>query len=296
MKQLPADLKRFAFVCSGTLAALTLAATASPVLASASTPANWAGPYAGLNLGLSSGDYNFHGSDVDIEQISGLPTNQAQVVIVPGLRLSTPGDHKRSTDFAGGGQVGWNSQHHTSVIGVELDLDGVSRSASTHSSFAVPMTALTNTATVGINRDARSDWAGSLRVRAGTAHGQALYYGTLGIAMAQVKVRDHDTYTINPGPGAEGSTFGPFPTFVNAKSQTHRLTGWTLGFGAQWALSDRASVGVEYRHTDYGSATFNLAGPGSADLSTAGAVLPQSARVGLTDDQINVRYSWRFGN
>ena len=216
-------------------------------------------------------------------------------MIVPGTTVSNPGTHKSSTGFNFGGQVGCNWQHGQSVVGLELQVDGLSQSGSTNSAFALPATALTNSATVTTHRNAKSNWDGSLRLRAGATHGQALYYGTLGVAIASVKVSEHDVYTISPGPCAEGSTFGPFPPFVNDKSETHQLTGWTIGIGGEWAISDRTSWGVEYRHTDFGSATYHLAGPASTDLTQAGDALPEDAKVGLTGDQIDVRYTWRFG-
>lgn len=73
------------------------------------------------------------------------------------------------------------------------------------------------------------EFVGSLRLRAGFAVDRLLIYGTGGYAYSSLVTR-----VAAPGFGA--STF---------------RSGWTIGGGAEYALGDHASFGLEYRNTTY---------------------------------------------
>ncbi len=83
---------------------------------------------------------------------------------------------------------------------------------------------------------------GSLRARLGYAVGPALLYVTGGGAAEQHHISD-----------ASGS-------------DAHALVGWTAGAGVDAMLTDKLFGRVEYRYTDYGSATFNT-GSGAQNVS-----------------------------
>lgn len=74
---------------------------------------------------------------------------------------------------------------------------------------------------------------GSVRARAGVAFDRALVYATGGLAWGNFKYTD--------------LTLWPWATTY---SKTH--TGWTVGAGVEYALTNNWSARVEYRYTDWG--------------------------------------------
>jgi len=73
----------------------------------------------------------------------------------------------------------------------------------------------------------------SLRGRAGVAVGNVQFYGTGGLAFGVIQ--------------ADTGTLG-------GSSDSEALAGWTLGGGIEIASGVGVRFGVEYRHSDYGSA------------------------------------------
>lgn len=90
------------------------------------------------------------------------------------------------------------------------------------------------------------DYTGTLRARAGYAVGDALPYVTGGLAWA----RGEGETTIEVAlPGSP---------FSNSQKKTH--TGWTLGAGLDYALSENLTANIEYLYTDLGSETYTGGG------------------------------------
>ncbi len=82
-----------------------------------------------------------------------------------------------------------------------------------------------------------TDWTGSIRGRLGIDAGAFLPYVTAGIAFANNTVTD---------------------TLDDVEdSQLH--TGWTAGAGVEFAVADNVSLDLQYRYSDYGTATYDLA-------------------------------------
>ena len=86
------------------------------------------------------------------------------------------------------------------------------------------------------------NWQGSIRGRLGFDGGSFLPYVTAGLAFANATV---DT------------------TFPSSDTQTH--IGWTAGVGVEFAVADNVSLDLQYRYSDYGSATYDA--PGETDVS-----------------------------
>ena len=118
----------------------------------------------------------------------------------------------------GGLQAGYNFQTSPWVIGAETDIG-----------YAHP------TKTVGglIGGHVEENWQGTVRARAGYAFDNVLLYGTGGFAWGNFKVRDD----------------------VAGLSKTTTRGGWTLGAGAEYAVTKNISVKGEYLYADYGKAT-----------------------------------------
>ncbi|QIB32754.1 outer membrane protein [Ancylobacter pratisalsi] len=89
------------------------------------------------------------------------------------------------------------------------------------------------------------DYFGTLRARAGFAVDQFLIYGTGGFAYG-------------------GGTYE-----VGGLSDDKTHTGWTLGFGGEYAVSNNVTLRAEYLYLDMGSETYNtISGPLDVGLTT----------------------------
>ncbi|WP_243371184.1 outer membrane protein [Microvirga solisilvae] len=121
----------------------------APIIAAAPI-FTWTGFYAGVNAGFA-----FNGSDDD------------------GIVFGTDtifGDSDDDGSFVGGGQIGYNYQMGSFVLGVEGDLQWADFGSTT---YVFP------TGTVTVDSD---DWFGTVRARAGVAFDRALIYATGGWA------------------------------------------------------------------------------------------------------------------
>src|SRR5262249_30645847 len=85
---------------------------------------------------------------------------------------------------------------------------------------------------------------GSLTARLGYTSGRALYYAKGGWAFADVTAA-----TSLNAPALS-------PPFAHGLSSTHIMNGWTVGGGAEFALTDKWSAKAEYMHYDLGSDRF----------------------------------------
>ncbi|WP_423066605.1 outer membrane protein [Devosia sp. CN2-171] len=83
-----------------------------------------------------------------------------------------------------------------------------------------------------------TDWTGSVRGRLGIDAGAFLPYVTAGVAFANNTVTDT----------------------TNDYSDTQVHTGWTAGAGVEFAVADNISLDVQYRYSDFGSASYDLNG------------------------------------
>jgi len=118
----------------------------------------------------------------------------------------------------GGPFAGFNWQMGSLVLGVEADVEAAGVSGGEGASL------------VGLTQ--RHDVRGSLRARAGVATERTLLYVTGGAALANFFAK---------------ALFEPF---------SQARPGWTLGAGIEYAITDRWSARLEYRHSDFGAATF----------------------------------------
>lgn len=271
-------------------------------------PFSWTGFYVGANAGgrWERATLDPSGGDTILfNQASGFFAPGRGIVIVPGTTQPMPSFELNSKgNFIGGGQVGYNLQFQRWVVGVEGDVQIGSRERSTQYSLILPVTAISQPANITLDRSLKTNWTSSIRVRAGyTVMDRVLLYGTGGLAIADVRVTATDTYLIPPGPGAAPllSTIGPLPPSIGTATETRTLLGWTIGGGADWAVTDNIIIGFQYRHSDFGTKVFNV-GTNSSGMTTTisgGGALPgmitTAERVRLTDDQITARISFRFG-
>ena len=120
----------------------------------------------------------------------------------------------KPSGFAGGVQAGYNWQMGSWVFGVEGDIEA----SAANDTFAPWKFS--------------NPWFGTLRGRAGYAISNVLFYGTGGLAFAELT----------------GQTFG--------LSESHTTAGWTAGLGAEVGLAPHWSAKIEYLYVDLSSSQF----------------------------------------
>ncbi|MBB3771889.1 MULTISPECIES: outer membrane protein [Ancylobacter] len=123
--------------------------------------------------------------------------------------------------FVGGGQVGVNYQFDNNVvIGIEADLQGGDVSASRW------------------GYESKMDYFGTVRGRIGYAFDHILPYFTGGFAYGHSKLTDQ----------------------LTGFSDSQNLTGWTVGGGVEYALTNNWTVKAEYLYMDLGDDYYNSIG------------------------------------
>jgi outer membrane immunogenic protein len=189
----------------------------------------WTGFSAGLNAGYGWGS---GGAKL---QTSGTATGLFVDVIGSGS-IPTSVSFNRS-GFIGGGQIGYNYQIRSMVLGVEADLDGAHVGGSSTS-----RTAPARFAPAVISADSTLNWLGTARARLGfTPVDRWLVYATGGLAYGA----DQHRYLANQS--AFDNSF--------ASSRIVVSVGWILGAGLEWAFADNWSVKAEYLHYYLGSSS-----------------------------------------
>ncbi len=121
--------------------------------------------------------------------------------------------------FVGGGQIGYNYQMGSFVLGVEADLQWADLGGSNGTAFvpaAFPADFVPAGTAGGI------DWFGTVRARAGFAFDRALVYATGGFAYG----------------GADDNN-----DFFSNNDDVR--TGWTLGGGVEYAFTNNLTLGLE---------------------------------------------------
>ena len=130
--------------------------------------------------------------------------------------------------FTGGAQIGYNWQMGALVLGLETDINYRGASRSDGAGFG--------------GSNASSGYFGTVRGRLGYAFDRLLIYGTGGLAYGDANF---------PTSVVGVDAFGVPRAFYGSNNAGTRL-GWTLGAGAEYALSQNWSIKAEYLYVDLG--------------------------------------------
>lgn len=187
-------------LAAGTASAADVVAS-EPVPTSVGAPFVWTGGYIGLQLGYSKG------------------SGEGAYLSPGGVRAETASPDARGALL--GGQVGYNHQWGSMVIGVEGELayswaDGTSDVVA----FPVPGAAIAT-------NDNEFTYLGSIAGRLGYAMDRTLFYAKGGVGFTKLSMSDSEVA-------------------LNA-SGSESLTGWTVGAGIEQALNDKWSIRGEYQ-------------------------------------------------
>jgi outer membrane immunogenic protein len=200
-----AAIAALAFAGSSALAADL--PTKAPVYKAPPAYFSWTGFYIGANAG-----YGWAASNDSVTYAN--PSKAVPGAVGPG---SARGGF-------GGGQIGYNSQINSVVLGVEADFQGAGLSHSTP------------TQVIGVDSFAATqkiNWFYTVRGRAGFAFDRALLYFTGGFAGARVV----DTALVDGTDPLSGRT---------------SRTGYVLGGGLEWAFHRDWSAKIEYQFINVG--------------------------------------------
>ncbi|CAM5771613.1 porin family protein [Bosea minatitlanensis] len=194
--------------------------------------------------------------------------------------------------FSGGGQLGYDYQFGSIVLGAETDFNHVDAKSRLNGQGGFSLADL-GTVENAFSARSRVAWFGTLRARIGLAPMERLMvYGTGGLAYGLVKSTAVETIGLYD---LAGTNVFSLPS-TGSKSGT-RL-GWTLGSGAEYALTDHVSVKAEYLYVDLGgSASIPLppwAPPRSASIAARSSAWPGRASI-TASDRVGVCDSPRMG-
>jgi outer membrane immunogenic protein len=210
-KILLASVALFGF--AGVASAADLPArTAAPLPVIAAAPIfTWTGFYAGVNAG-----YGWHNDDNETAVF--VPGGAVGVGSVPG----TIGFGNDNGDgFVGGGQIGYNYQIGSFVVGLETDIQFADLGGEDGNASFPAQWAAYDFRPAGVANGL--DWFGTVRAKAGVAFGQALVYATGGFAYG----------------GADDSNDDFFSSNDDVR------TGWALGAGFEYAFTNNLTAGIE---------------------------------------------------
>jgi outer membrane immunogenic protein len=209
---------------------------APPVYLAPAPVATWTGFYAGLNIGggwSSNGGNDSYLPYADTTYpIGSTPLGSA----TPNLFFLPGGGTTASNTggVVGGGQIGYNYQFNSFVIGAEADFQGTSITGGNQGNYAGlydspyvgSNTGLLTPLVTGNGGNLGLPWFGTVRGRAGyLVTPTLLLYGTAGFAYGGVDVFQ----------------------------RSNTSTGWTAGGGAEWLFAPHWSAKLEYLYVDLAS-------------------------------------------
>ncbi|MEI6334276.1 MAG: outer membrane protein [Methylococcaceae bacterium] len=229
---------------------IILLGTANIATATGHDQYNWAGVYAGLNLG-------------SIWTNSHLTANHEFFI----SETATYSQNLNSTNVNPGFQFGYLQQLDNNwVVGGEAD-------------FSYPATSNTYTNQwsgdpgVWDRFNVRNNLQGSLRLRAGYTIDRFLPFITAGVSFASMGLY-YDNEEQNS---------------ANAYSTSTTQTGWVLGGGLEYGVLDNLSVRTEYLYTDYGNA-LNMNMPNVAGIPDPNGAAHVNMSTNVLRAAVNYRF------
>lgn len=199
-----------------------------------------------LQGNAAAGLYDWSGYYVGIQ--AGVNINDSQWTATGGAPFDINGE-----SFLIGGQAGYLRQFDNNwIVGAEAELSGTSLTATGQCATVVGSVCRT-----------RQDWVAAFRGRIGYAFDRLQVYGTAGVALTDYR---HDQTAAITQSWDDGST----------------RFGWTAGLGAEYALTNTWSAGLEWKHYDFGSKT------------GTGGTAPVNVDFKETSDHFVAKLNYRF--
>jgi outer membrane immunogenic protein len=180
---------------------------------------------------------------------------------------STGSNSTSGSGWVAGGQAGYNWQQGSWVYGLETDLSGTGLK----SSMSGGITSIFPCPDDRASTNAKIDWYGTVRGRAGWAGDKALFYGTGGLAYGEVDLR------------SSYSSLSTFGASLNSQTSSVRA-GWVVGAGIDYLLQPNLILNLGYQYVDLGTVSLVASSP----------PLTQTASAHAAFHVVTVGLSWRF--
>jgi outer membrane immunogenic protein len=142
----------------------------------------------------------------------------------------------------GGGHVGYQAQINQWILGIEGSVDGTSLRKDVTAAFPNFLGGAL------VRADSSADVQGSIRGKVGIAWDRFMIYGTGGVAFGGFTT---DVTLASRGFVTAGGVV--VPAFVASNSFSRTRVGWTVGGGAQYAITPNWWIFAEYRFSDFGT-------------------------------------------
>jgi len=286
----------------------------------------WNGPYLAFNAGAVW--TNFDISDytdrvnlttqfneglkaVPIATSNGVVTSPPPATTGPiDIFFDVPSHSSTAGAFIGGADLGYNFQFGHFVIGPVIGFSGTrTTNGSVNQGFQTHFFTITNvptTSSTGVNataveedtkgstfRQAEQNWSGYAGAQAGFAWRRLFFYATGGSAFSQIDVRSRDRavtefFDVTGAPMFIQADNAPAHSFHDAANNV--LTGWYVGAGTQFAVTDVIRAGIEYRHNDYGNRLYHF-----LDSAPFRAVHPGATRIDVNNNEVLFKVSIMLG-
>ena len=215
---------------------------------------SWTGCYGGINLGGVTGGVKDRWTNItETPAAAAAPgASTATVGFAVGAASVLPAAANATLNgsgLSGGGQLGCIVQSDSWVWGAEADiqytgLDSSRAATSLGNTNGGPSTIVPGQITESFS----SRWLSTVRGRLGYAMGSVLFYGTGGVAFADVRYADQVCFL--GGAGIPG---------CNTASSNETRIGFAVGGGIEWEFAPSWSVKAEYLFVDLGTTNFDSA-------------------------------------
>jgi outer membrane immunogenic protein len=189
---------------------------------------SWTGPYIGINLGYSWGRETANGTAT----ATATTVTRGVTTVTTAAPVALYGAGSLN-GFVGGGQLGYNWQFGSWMVGLEGDLQATSE----RRTYSICTIAGCPTASsIVLTAENRLSWFGTDRVRLGFLPSERVFlYGTGGLAFGSFR-----------GEQAGPIFMGPLP-----ETWSGLRAGWTVGAGAEVAIDWNWSFKFEYLYMDF---------------------------------------------
>jgi len=259
-------------------------------------PCNWAGFYIGVNNGVTFNHFNLgkQMTDVDLTEqfydLIGEPGETGDTFATFDIR----GHHETDTETIGGGQIGFNLLFGHFLVGAEGGIQG--NGTSTSGKFTESQEHGLFLETINSNVIADTDftsmrmvetiWNGYIGGKLGFCWNRFLFYATGGAAFTDAHFANWEKAdTSFFGIGGKAVTPNVPSNFIGEvvskkmRTQGDVLTGFYGGVGTEYKLTNIVSVGLEYKHVDWGDVTEHFMGG-------SGPIFSGNGHLDLNADQV----------